>query len=81
LRVNVGERVGGEHLLLGLALVVELLHAVARGDQHVVEFLQIYFGREPAVAGHDLGAVVRHFEVALVRENHAVDAAAQSMLG
>ena len=57
-----GERIRLEHLLLGLAFVVELLHRVAGRNQHVAEFLKVSLGGERTMAGHDLGVVVRRLD-------------------
>src|SRR5882724_10980650 len=73
--VEVRQRLGGDHLLLALALVEQLLDAIARSYKHFAECNEIGLGGEFAMAGHDLGLVVRHLDVGIERPDQSPDVA------
>jgi hypothetical protein len=73
---NVRQWIRGQRFLLGLALVDELLDAVARSHQHVAPSDHVRLVRELAMAGHDLGLVVRRFDVGVGGADQAPDVAA-----
>jgi hypothetical protein len=74
--VEIGQRIRGQHLLLGLAFIDQFLDAVARGHKHLTPRNQIPLVCERAMAGHDLGLVVRHLEEGVGGADQASDVAA-----
>ena len=77
-RVEIGERLFGDSFLCGFSRGLQLLNAVAGGNERVAKFREVRFVAEPAVPRNDLGVVVGERENFVGGGNHAGECAART---
>src|SRR5215510_13790619 len=75
-RVEFRRRFGGDRFLFRTPFRLQLLHAIAHGDEHVSIARQGSTVAKGPVARHDAGRRVAHLEPLLGGGNHAVDLSA-----